>query len=85
MAVTKEAKITSYDDIMGANADLMAEVYNDAKLTASEKLRNFSLGVRNQVLLSRDMAARRKELFSYGMKVSGDMNQLTFTPSDQTA
>lgn len=75
-------RINSYNDMMEANAHLMEEVYSDAKLTAAEKLKNFSIGVRNQVLISRDMSARRKELMSYGMKANGAAKQLVFDPTE---
>lgn len=81
MTTERIESLKNYGDMMDANAQLMSEVYSDSKLTASEKLRNFSIGVRNQVLLSRDMAARRKELMSYGMKPSEASKQLVFEPT----
>ena len=48
---------------------MMSEIYGDPKLTAAEKLRNFSIGVRNQIMLSRDLATRRAELMRYGLAV----------------
>jgi hypothetical protein len=85
MAITQETKIEGYDSMMDANAHLMSEVYNDAKLGAAEKLRCFSMGVRNQVLLSRDLSARRKELFGYGMKFGADIKALNFNPAETVA
>jgi hypothetical protein len=82
MALAQETKIEGYDSMMDANARLMSEVYNDAKLGAAEKLRCFSMGVRNQVLLSRDLSARRKELFGYGMKFGADLKALNFNPAE---
>ena len=81
-AVTQETRVDSYDAMMDVNAQLMTEVANDAQLTAAEKLKNFSIGVRNQVMLSRDLQARRKELFSYGMKANGATKSLGFSPVD---
>ena len=85
MAITQEARIETYNDAMDANAHLMEEVYNDSKLSASQKLRDFSLGVRNQVLMSRDLAARRKELVGYGMKINANIGTLAFNPADEKA
>ena len=85
MATTQEIRIDSYDAMMEANSSLMTEVYNDTKLSAAEKLRNFSLGVRNQVALSRDLAARRRELMSYGMKIGASTKMLAFDPSAEPA
>ena len=82
MAITQEARIETYGDAMEANAHLMEEVYNDAKLSASQKLRDFSLGVRSQVLMSRDLASRRKEMVSYGMKIDANIGTLAFNPAD---
>jgi hypothetical protein len=79
--VTPEVRIDSYESMMNANSDLMTEVYRDSKLTAAEKLKNFSIGVRNQVLLSRDLASRRAELARYGLKANGNLKALNFTPS----
>jgi hypothetical protein len=60
--VTSMQNLESYNDMMTANAQLMSEVYTDPKLTAAEKMKTFSAGVRNQIMLSRDLAARRAEL-----------------------
>ena len=84
MTVSTETRIDGYESMMNANAELMNEVYNDQKLTAAEKMKTFSIGVRNQVLLSRDLAARRAELFKYGMKVDTALKSLTFNPFDDT-
>ena len=73
-------RFNGYNDFMDANARLMEEVYTDPKLTAAEKMKTFSIGVRNQVILSRDLAARRKELMSYGMKANGAVKSLAFNP-----
>jgi hypothetical protein len=72
--------IHSYTDIMEANAQLMTEIYTDPKLTAAEKMKSFATGVRNQVGLSRDLAARRAELLRYGIKESSEVKGLTFNP-----
>lgn len=80
MATQQIPTLDSYEDIMTANAKLMEEVYSDAKLTAAEKMKTFSIGVRNQVLLSRDLASRRAELFRYGMKANGELKSLNFNP-----
>ena len=84
MTVQTEAPIDSYESMMEANADLMREVYYDGKLTAAEKMKTFSIGVRNQVLLSRDLASRRAELFRYGMKANGELKSLNFNPMDSS-
>ena len=84
MATTQEIRIDSYDAMMEANASLMNEIYNDGKLSPAEKLRNFSVGVRNQVMLSRDLSARRKELVGYGMKITGT-KALKFDPTEAQA
>ena len=65
--------LQSYNDIMNANAQMMTEIYGDPKLTAAEKLRNFSIGVRNQIMLSRDLASRRAELMRCGLKAADDL------------
>lgn len=78
--VTQEVRIETYEDIMDANVHLIQEVYNDPKLTSAEKMKTFSIGVRNQVLLSRDLASRRAELFKYGMKSNGSIKTLAFNP-----
>jgi len=80
MTISTETRIDGYEAMMEANASLMDEVFNDGKLTAAEKMKTFSIGVRNQVLLSRDLAARRAELFKYGMKANGALKSLTFNP-----
>jgi hypothetical protein len=82
MTVQHEPAIDSYESMMNANAELMSEVYRDGKLTAAEKMKTFSIGVRNQVLLSRDLANRRAELFRYGMKANGNIKALNFSPMD---
>ena len=82
MAITKETNISDYASMMDANSHLMTEIYNDTKLGAAEKLRCFSIGVRNQVLMSRDLSARRKELFGYGMKFGADIKALNFNPAE---
>jgi len=84
MTVQTETPIDSYESMMNANADLMREVYYDGKLTAAEKMKTFSIGVRNQVLLSRDLASRRAELFRYGMKANGELKSLNFNPMDSS-
>jgi hypothetical protein len=85
MTVQTEVPIDSYESMMNANAALMNEVYHDGKLTAAEKMKTFSIGVRNQVLLSRDLANRRAELFKYGMKANGELKSLNFNPMDSSA
>jgi hypothetical protein len=77
---TKLAAVSTYGDMMAANAALMTEIYTDPKLTAAEKLRNFSAGIRNQVALSKDLAARRAEVFRYGLKAEGSLKTLDFNP-----
>lgn len=72
--------LQSYNDFMDANAHMMTEIYSDPKLTAAEKLRNFSIGVRNQIMLSRDLASRRAEMMRYGLKASDELKSLTFNP-----
>ena len=83
--VTNQPNIHSYQDMMDANAQLMTEVYSDPKLTAIEKMKTFSIGVRNQVILSRDLASRRAELMRYGMKASDELKALSFNPLAQPA
>lgn len=84
--VTRETRIDSYEAMMNANAELMTEVYRDGKLTAAEKMKSFSAGVRNQAILSRDLAGRRAELFRYGMKANGNIKSLNFNPmADEAA
>lgn len=80
MTISPETRIDSYESMMNANASLMDEVFNDGKLTAAEKMKTFSVGVRNQVLLSRDLAARRAEVLKYGLKVESELKSLTFNP-----
>ena len=83
--VTPIEAITSYNDMMVANAKMMTEVYTDPKLTAAEKMKSFSAGVRNQVSLSRDLAARRAELMKFGIKADADLKSLSFNPMNQEA
>lgn len=83
--VTSLHSLQSYNDFMDANAQLMTEVYSDPKLTAVEKMKTFSAGVRNQVLLSRDLATRRAELMRYGLKASEELKSLSFNPMAQAA
>jgi len=83
--VTTATAIHSYNDMMEANAQLMTEVYTDPKLTAAEKMKTFSTGVRNQVILSRDLAARRAELMKFGIKADNDLKALSFNPMAQAA
>ena len=83
--VTTMQNLESYNDMMTANAQLMSEVYTDPKLTAAEKMKTFSAGVRNQIMLSRDLAARRAELMKFGMKAGGDLKALAFDPMAQPA
>lgn len=83
--VTSQHSIHSYQEMMDANAQLMTEVYSDPKLTAAEKMKTFSVGVRNQVILSRDLAARRAELMRYGLKASDELKALSFNPMSQSA
>lgn len=83
--VTSMQNLESYNDMMTANAQLMSEVYTDPKLTAAEKMKTFSAGVRNQIMLSRDLAARRAELMKFGMKAGDDLKALAFDPMAQPA
>ena len=80
MALSQETRFDSYHAMIEANAKLMEEIYNDGKMNPSEKLKNFSIGVRNQTILNRDVAARRKELVSMGVKPNGNLQGLTFNP-----
>lgn len=79
MALSTETSITSLADFIDVNAKLASEVYNDAKMAPAEKLRNLSVAVRNQVMLSRQQAANRSEAFKLGMKLQG-YNALVFDP-----
>lgn len=81
--VTSQPTLQTYNDFMEANAQLMSEVYSDPKLTAAEKMKTFTIGVRNQVLLSRDLATRRAELMRYGLKSSDELKSLSFNPMTQ--
>ena len=80
MAVTRELRINSYESMADANSQLMDEVFNDGKLTPAEKMKTFSIGVRNQIMLSRDLASRRAELSKHGMKPTGEIKELMFNP-----
>lgn len=75
--VIPQARIESYDDMAECNAHLMEDIYNDPQLTAMEKLKGFSLGVRNQASFTRDMRFRRQEYAALGMKPNGGMKRLT--------
>ena len=79
--VTKDIRIANLDDMMDCNASIMEEIANDGKLTASEKMRGFSMGVRNQALLSRDMQSRIQTMAKLGMKTNGAAKALGFMPS----
>lgn len=81
--VTSQPTLQTYNDFMEANAQLMSEVYSDPKLTAAEKMKTFTIGVRNQVLMSRDLATRRAELMRYGLKSSDELKSLSFNPMTQ--
>lgn len=83
--VSELQSLQSYNDFMEANAQLMSEVYCDPKLTAAEKMKTFSVGVRNQVILSRDLAQRRAELMRYGIKAGDELKALAFNPMEQSA
>jgi hypothetical protein len=65
MTVTELTPILTLGDMMDRNADLMTQVYHDNGLSADEKLRSFTLGIRNQCALSRDLRDRRAELARY--------------------
>jgi len=65
MTVTQLTPIRTLGDMMDRNADLMTQVYHDNGLSADEKLRSFTLGIRNQCALSRDLRDRRAELARY--------------------
>ena len=85
MAITQETRINSPEAMMIGNAQLMDEVFNDGKMTAAEKMKVFSMGIRMQVILSRDQAARRAELFKYGIKANDSIKQLIFNPLEEPA
>jgi len=79
--LTKEVRINNLDDMMDTNASIMEEIANDGKMTAVEKMRGFSMGVRNQALLSRDQQARINMLAKLGMKANGQTKSLGFMPN----
>ena len=83
MTVSKIKPLKNIGDLMDANADLMSQVYHDDGLSADEKLRSFSLGIRNQCSLSRDLQSRRAELARYGLlhqAQADDLQALRFIP-----
>lgn len=78
--ITKDVKCSNILEMMDANSGIMEEIANDSKLNAVEKMRGFSMGVRNQCLLSRDQQARIKMLATLGVKATNATKALTFTP-----
>ena len=84
MSLHKSPPMHTVGDLMDANADLMSQVYSDPGLSPDEKLRSFTLGIRNQCALSRDLQSRRAELARYNLlqqaKVE-DLHQLVFNPA----
>ena len=84
MTVTKLQPLRNMGDLMDANADLMTQVYHDPGLSPDEKLRSFSLGIRNQCALSRDLQARRAELARHNLlhqTPAEDLQALRFLPA----
>ena len=84
MPVTKINPLRNLGDLMDANADLMTQVYHDNGLSPDEKLRSFSLGIRNQCALSRDLQARRAELARHNLLQTtkpDDLQALRFIPA----
>ena len=85
MSVSKiPPPLKNIGDLMEANADLMTQVYHDEGLSADEKLRSFSLGIRNQCSLSRDLQNRRAELARYNLlhqTKAEDLSALRFIPA----
>jgi hypothetical protein len=79
--VTKLARIDTYNDFAESNARALEDVINDRKISAADKLRAINLGVRTQVLLSRDAANRRAELLRLGMKPTPEAMGITFNPA----
>jgi len=73
-------RLDTYSSMMDANASIMEDIVNDEKMAPAEKLKSFSVGIRNQAILNRDLAARRKELITLGMKPNSDIQTLTFNP-----
>lgn len=76
--VEREVSITNITDMMDVNAELMNEISNDSRLSAIEKMKGFSSGVRNQCMLSRDQQARITMLARLGMKTNNLTKSLTF-------
>ena len=81
--VEREVRIEDLNDMMDVNVEIMSEVVNDAKLTASEKMRTFSQGVRNQAILSRDQQQRISMLAKLGVKANGLTKSLSFQPAGE--
>lgn len=88
MTVSKITPLRNIGDLMDANADLMTQVYHDHGLSPDEKLRSFSLGIRNQCALSRDLQARRAELARHNLLQQTrveDLQALRFLPATPEA
>jgi len=55
---------------------------NDTKLSAMERMKGMTLGVRNQCMLSRDQQQRTAMMVKLGMKPNGEARALAFQPGE---
>ena len=82
--VQKEKRIEGFNDLITINADLTSEIYNDGKMSLSEKMRCISQGTRNVVSIHAEQRKTALDLSRMGMKVNGEVDSLTYNPKDKT-
>jgi len=75
--VTTEKRINSLSAMAECNGDLMTEVYNDGQLNAMEKMKGFSMGVRNAIGIRRSQLDTIKMLSRAGLKPDDSQDKLS--------
>ena len=76
--VEREERITELSDITSMTAEMMSDVYNDKNMAAEQKMRAFSMGVRNIAVVNKMELDRYKMAQQAGLKPTAIPNSLSF-------
>jgi len=78
--VERQERINELGDITRLTSNMMADVYNDSKMAPGEKMRAFSMGVRNIATVNKMELDRYKMAQQAGLKATAIPNSLSFQP-----
>ena len=78
--VQQEQRVDGFNDLISINAQLTADIYNDGKMSLSEKMKCISQGTRNVVSVHAEQRKTALDLTRMGQKLNGQIDALSYDP-----